>query len=377
MKKCLQAILLVVAIVFGLFLGYRQLIPPKAPKDLDESPITLAEADNGPDLQLMLTHIREMASEVHSVSSPGIARTQGYLKTQLEGMGYDYTVDNYQLSMEDVQDLLRLLFSYYGYTDQPTAEEIRERAGLGVEDVMELNNILVHLDAPGTDETIIFMAHTDSVIQGPGAFDDIVSVAALLEGLRAIQGKEIARDLLFLFTDGEEQGLLGAGKFITDHPEYQERTRLVMNLEARGNAGVLILFQTTDNNLGFIETYRQVVSHPFSTSVATAIYKTMPNDTDLTHFIHAGYPGINFAVIDNAYVYHTELDNYETFSRDSAQHYLDTTVGLVTHLALTPELQLEASQDAVHFPFFPGRLAVLPTSLANILTHIVFVLTLL
>ena len=76
----------------------------------------------------MLTHIREMASEVHSVSSPGIARTQGYLKTQLEGMGYDYTVDNYQLSMEDVQDLLRLLFSYYGYTDQPTAEEIRERA---------------------------------------------------------------------------------------------------------------------------------------------------------------------------------------------------------------------------------------------------------
>ena len=103
----------------------------------------------------------------------------------------------------------------------------------------------------------------------------------------------------------------------------------------------------------------------------------MPNDTDLTHFIHAGYPGINFAVIDNAYVYHTELDNYETFSRDSAQHYLDTTVGLVTHLALTPELQLEASQDAVHFPFFPGRLAVLPTSLANILTHIVFVLTLL
>ena len=118
MKKCLQAILLVVAIVFGLFLGYRQLIPPKAPKDLDESPITLAEADNGPDLQLMLTHIREMASEVHSVSSPGIARTQGYLKTQLEGMGYDYTVDNYQLSMEDVQDLLRLLLLLRLY-DQP------------------------------------------------------------------------------------------------------------------------------------------------------------------------------------------------------------------------------------------------------------------
>jgi Zn-dependent M28 family amino/carboxypeptidase len=140
-------------------------------------------------------------------------------------------------------------------------------------------------------------------------FDDIVSVAALLEGLRAVQGKETARDLLFLFTDGEEQGLLGAAKFVTDHPEYQQRTRLVVNWEARGNSGVLILFQTTDNNLGIIQNYRQAVSHPFSLSIATSIYKTMPNDTDLTHFINAGYPGINFAVICSPHVYHTELDN--------------------------------------------------------------------
>lgn len=376
-EKCLKTVLLCIVIILGLFLGYRQMLPPSAPKNLDESPIALSEADKDADFRLMLTHIRKMAGEVHSVGSPGLARTQGYLKAQLEGMGYDYTVDNYKLSIEEVQDLLKIWFSYYDDNSLPSADEIRERAGLLKEDFMELNNILVHVDAPNTDETIIFMAHTDSVIQGPGAFDDIVSVAALLEGLRAVEGKETTRDLLFLFTDGEEQGLLGAAKFILDHPEYKERTRLVVNLEARGNSGVLILFQTTDNNLGLIETYRQAVPHPFSMSIATSVYKTMPNDTDLTHFIHAGYSGINLAVIDNAHVYHTELDNYETFSRDSALHYLSTTVGLVKYLALTPELNLEADQDSVHFPFFSGKLAILPESLAKILSHVALALTLL
>jgi hypothetical protein len=376
-KKRLQTMLLLMAVFLGLWLGYSQSLPPGAPGDLNEAPITLSEADEGPDFQLMLTHIRRMAAEVHSVGSPGLKRTQEYLKNQLKGMGYAYTEDSYQLSMEGVRDLWRLWRGYYGDPYLPTDEEIRDWAGLSEQDLMELNNILVHVDAPDTDETIIFMAHTDSVIQGPGAFDDIVSVAALLEGLRAVQGKEIVRDLLFLFTDGEEQGLLGAAKFIADHPEYHKRTRLVVNLEARGNAGVLILFQTTDNNLGFIETYRQAVSYPFSMSIATSVYKTMPNDTDLTHFIHAGYPGINLAAIEGSHVYHTALDNYETFSRDSALHYLDTAVGLVTHLALTPELHLEGRQDAVHFPFLPGRLAVLPESLANTLAHAALALTLL
>jgi hypothetical protein len=376
MRKWIPAMILFLAVVLGLVLGYLQSQPPAVPAGLDETPVTLAEAAEGPDLKLMLTHIREMAGEVHSVGSPGLARTHAYLKSQLEAMGYVYTVDSYQLTMEEVQALLIMRSQYHGYTDQSTLEEIRDRAGLGQQDLMPLHNILVHLDAPGTEETIIFMAHTDSVIQGPGAFDDTVSVAALLEGLRAVQGREIARDLLFLFTDGEEQGLLGAAKFIEDHPEYLDRTRLVVNLEARGNAGVLILFQTTDNNLGLMENYRQAVEHPFSTSIATDVYKTMPNDTDLTHFIQAGYPGINLAVIDGSHVYHTEMDNYDTFSRDSARHYLDTTVGLVTHLALMPELHLETGQDAVHFPFLPGKLAILPVSLANLLAYAAFVLTL-
>ena len=83
----------------------------------------------------MLTHIREMAAEVHSVGSPGIHRTQKYLKNQLEEMGYDYTVDSYNLSIEEVQELLMVWRSYYGEPYLSSEEEIRELAGLGEHDL--------------------------------------------------------------------------------------------------------------------------------------------------------------------------------------------------------------------------------------------------
>lgn len=377
MKKRLQGIVLAAILLAGLMLAYQQTQPPRAPKGLDEKPINLEQAQDGMDFRMMLSHIRGMAGEVHSVGSPGLARTQAYLKRQIEGMGYTYTEEAYALSFEEVQALTRVRAAFRGTVDNATIEEIRQRAGLPDAPALPLNNIWVHVDAPDTDETIIFMAHTDSVKEGPGAFDDIVAVAALLEGLRSIQGQTPARDLLFLFTDGEEQGLLGSAKFVEDHPEYQARTRLVVNLEARGNAGALILFETAGYNLGQIRMFRDAVSHPFSVSVATAVYKTMQNDTDLSSFIKAGYPGINLAVIEGSEVYHTELDNYETFSRDSAWHYLDTTVGLVRHLALSQNLHLEAEQDAVHFPLLPGRLAVLPQSAANLLAFAALFLALL
>ena len=39
MKKSLQAILLLVSVFLGIWWGYRQVLPPKAPRDLDETPL--------------------------------------------------------------------------------------------------------------------------------------------------------------------------------------------------------------------------------------------------------------------------------------------------------------------------------------------------
>lgn len=370
LRSIIRTTVIWLAIAAGLVLGYQQTLPPTGlPRDFQERFKTLAEADAGPDLNLMLSHIREMAKAPHQVGSDALREAQGYLKAQLTAMGYSYREEPYQLTIAETLALEDQRVASGRVPFHLTEEGIRSRSGIGDKPTLDLHNISVTLDAPGTDETILFMAHTDSVITGPGAFDDTVSVAAMLEALRLLKDRAPVRDLVFLFTDGEEQGLLGAAKYVESHPEMLPRVRLVVNLEARGNSGALLMFETTGNNLNMVKAYRDAAGNPVSMSIATAIYRTMQSDTDLTRFMMAGYPGINLAVIEGAEVYHTAADNYQGFDRRSAAHYLETVTGLAQAFATQPELQLEAGQNGVFFPLLPGRLVVLPESTAGLLAY--------
>ncbi|MDW3502806.1 M28 family metallopeptidase, partial [Escherichia coli] len=85
---------------------------------------------------------------------------------------------------------------------------------------------------PGTDRSkpaVLIMSHYDSVANSPGAADDAAGVAAALEVARALQaGPKPARDVIFLFTDGEEQGLLGADAFFARDP-LRQKVGVVIN----------------------------------------------------------------------------------------------------------------------------------------------------
>lgn len=364
----LKSLLMALAVLAGLFFGYLQILPPLAlPKDFSETGKTLAEADDGPDLDLMLTHIKGMASQVHHVDSEGIAVTHAYLLDQLTQMGYEAQQDTYALTIADIQALEAERSAYHKAAWRTDEASIRGYAGMGSKPAMNLRNIHVTVDAPSTEDTILFMAHTDSVRMGPGAFDDTVSVAAMLEGLRALKGVTPVRDMVFLFNDGEEQGLLGAAMFVKDHPELQARTKLVVNLEARGNRGALIMFESTHSNLNMVRAYARTAPGPVTLSIANSVYRIMRNDTDLTRFIMDGHPGLNFAVIDGASVYHTMADNYENFDRKSAMHYLGTVTALATGLAAQPDLTLTAREDGVFFPLWPGNVVILSRTLADVL----------
>ncbi|MHC1786022.1 MAG: M20/M25/M40 family metallo-hydrolase [Christensenellales bacterium] len=369
LKKRLTALILLVSLVAGVALGYLQLLPPALPEGFSEETVTLDGAKAGPDLALMLSHLKAMASQVHSVDSDGLRVTQTYLKDQLARLGYSFEEESYALGMAEILQLERERTDYRKRPFTATEEGIRAYSGIGDKPTMNLNNIVVRLDAPGTEETVIFCAHTDSVKAGPGAFDDTVSVAAMLEALRLLEGQPLQRDLVFLFSDGEEQGMLGAAKFVQDHPELQPVTKMVFNIEARGNQGVLMMFETSANNFAMASAYAQAVPRPFAMSIAGSVYRTMKNDTDLTRFMMAAYPGMNFSVIQGAEVYHTAQDNYEGFSRQSANHYLQQVTGLALYAAGSRTLQLAAREDGVFFPFLPGRLVVMGQGTANLLAY--------
>ena len=74
-----------------------------------------------------------------------------------------------------------------------------------------IHNVIVKIPGTKPVKALMLVAHYDSVPVGPGAADDGASVAAILETLRAIKSQApLQNDLICLFTDGEELGLLGA-----------------------------------------------------------------------------------------------------------------------------------------------------------------------
>lgn len=186
-----------------------------------------------------------------------------------------------------------------------------------------LENIACRMQGSTRGKAVLLVAHYDSVSAGPGASDDGVAVAALLESARALKSvPQLKRDVIFLFTDSEERRLMGARAFISGHP-WAGDVGIVLNFEARGIRGPSIMFETSNDNGWLIKTLGQAASHPVANSLSYEIYKRLPNDTDFTIFRRAGYSGLNFAFIDGLAYYHTALDSTQNVQAGSLQHHGD------------------------------------------------------
>lgn len=193
-------------------------------------------------------------------------------------------------------------------------------------------NLIVRQPGVASLAPILVMAHHDSVGAGVGAADDLAGVAALCEVARLVKSDRVpGREVIFLFTDGEESGLLGAASFARNHPDGG-RIGAVVNLEARGTRGPSYLFETGPGNKPIIELFRGMGSPPTASSVSVEIYKRMPNDTDFSVFRERGVPGANFAFIGDVAAYHTPLDDFERLDPRSLQHQGESVLGLVRAL---------------------------------------------
>lgn len=214
-----------------------------------------------------------------------------------------------------------------------------------------LDNIMCRLKGSGTGKAVLLAGHYDSVPAGPGADDDGVAVASLLETARILKSlPQLKRDVIFLFTDGEERGLLGARAFVSEHP-WAHDVGVVLNFEARGTTGPSIMFETSDNNGWLIKNFSQAAVHPVANSLSYEIYKLLPADTDFTIFRRAGYPGLNFAYIEGFAYYHTSLDTPQNADRGSIQQHGDYMLNLARQFGNAEEDDPRTS-NLVYFDIF-------------------------
>lgn len=195
-----------------------------------------------------------------------------------------------------------------------------------------IENICARLKGSGdSKEAILMVAHYDSAREGPGASDDTAGVATLLETIRALRtSTPLKNDIIFLISDGEEIGCLGAAEFVNKNPLLVD-SAMVINFDARGNSGPVLMFETGSNNKWYMKEFKKAVSHPVAYSFLYEIYKHMPNGTDFTLFKEIGLNGYNFGILWGYEAYHNFDDTAYNLNQRTLQHEGNYALSLVKH----------------------------------------------
>jgi hypothetical protein len=265
-----------------------------------------------------MADVRAIAQKPHPMGSPEQARVQAYLVDRMTALGLSPQIRPFDSDKGPGRNLLGVL--------------------------------------PGADRSapaVLLMAHMDSVPAGPGAADDGAGLASALETVRALSAQKRQRDVMVLFTDGEEQGRLGAKAFFSSDPA-RAHVGVVINLEARGNRGRALMFETHRDAAPLVHFLIDADALSSASSLMPDLYRRLPNDTDLTEAIKGGFQGLNFAFVSGFEDYHQPTDTPDRLDPGTVQHLGDQvlrvaralTVGEVAAKGAAPPLPGRGADQA-------------------------------
>lgn len=193
-----------------------------------------------------------------------------------------------------------------------------------------VRNVIAIL-GPRTGKALLLSAHYDSVPVGPGASDDGIGVATLLEVGSILEKRPLGRPILLLFNEGEELGLVGARAFLAD--PLSRNVDSLLNFEARGVSGPVTMFETNRPNDAAIAAYAGSVVRPYASSLSTDVARLIPNDTDVTTYKERGWVTLNSAILGNETHYHSPGDDLASLDVRSLQDMGDEALALSSKLS--------------------------------------------
>lgn len=337
-SELVVGLLMLVTLLVITGLSIQQLNPPAV---LDNNtPLTEFSADRA------MKHLASIARTAHPMGAPEHADVRRYIVQELSTLGLN----------PEVQETT-----------------IVDRTWANPFWAATVHNVVATLKGTDNSHALLLAAHYDSVATGPGAADDGAAVATMLETLRALKtSSPLKNDVIALFTDGEEYGLLGARAFVDQYPSARD-VGAVLNFDARGNNGPVIMFETSPQNGGLIKEFAKAAPYPVATSFSYDIYRLLPNNTDFTVFKGAKISGFNFANIGGFINYHTQLDSVANLDERVVQHQGSYALALVRDFG-NLRLPLPPERNAVYFNtigslfiHYPGSLSIVWTLLTLLL----------
>ena len=208
-----------------------------------------------------------------------------------------------------------------------------------------VHNVLATI--PGREtmaKAVLLVAHYDTVPNSRGAGDNGAAVAALLETARALMnGPRLRRSVYLLFDDAEESGLLGARAFIAAHPVAQK-------------VGPVMMYQSSANSGPLVAGYGRSSPYPHANSLISQLSHALPNESDASLFIKAGFPVLAFAFVEGLEHYHRYSDSVDNLDARSLAHCGIQALGMARYFAELRDLP-QPKYDSVYFDVL-GRFVV-------------------
>ena len=333
----IRPIILGLAVILSGLLAHGLFTMP-APKDADAEGFSSAR---------VVKDIEVISKEHHSVAHPvERARVREYLVGRLEGLGAD------TVKLFEYDSLVGPKNKHVTYT-------------------FDAVNVLAEFSPTKSDDTtatdnstyLMFVAHYDSRYSQPmpkdtvwsyGAADDGYGVGVILEMMSQLlqSRQDWNQGVKVLFTDAEEVGMMGMTAMWEGNREVFDNVGLVINVEARGSFGPVLMFEACPGNEKVLNLYADAAKYPFTYSLTTVVYQFMPNFTDFK-IIKDALPGLNFSTVADINHYHTDLDNINNISEKSIQHYgeqiLPVALAYLTSEEYADKDALRSDKDLTNF----------------------------
>jgi hypothetical protein len=306
--------------------AFRSLVPPAAvPASAPVTDFSAARA---------MEHVKVIAREPHPIGSIANSRVRDYIVAQLSSQGLKPEVQN---------------------SVSTTAWDI----GGAPYSAGTIQNVIARL--PGTNSTgaLLLMAHYDSVATGPGASDNASGVATLLETLRALRGgSSLRNDVIFAFTDGEEDGGLGAQAFVDEY-SAAKLVSMALVVDSGGSCGraTFVMESQHQQNGWLVREIGEALRHPFAASVFDDFRRLTTSGDDLNLY-PKGIEVITASVNNCPTTYHTRKDDAESLDARSVQDLGNSALLLARHFG-SLDLKHAPQGKVVYFMFF-GRLFFYP-----------------
>ncbi|KAJ3507166.1 hypothetical protein NLJ89_g6460 [Agrocybe chaxingu] len=343
--RVVPTVVLTVITYFILFLAFS--VTDRLPN------VPSPDAQGGLDLKEAYEDLRHIAAHPHPYNSHANDRVRKYLLSRLQTITQDYP---YVHIADDLSSNGSWAGSLYGVYFEGT-------------------NLLVRID--GTDSSspgsatggVLFSAHYDSVSTAPGATDDGMGVATLLQLVKYFSKNRTRRTAVFNINNGEEDWLNGAHAFL-EHP-WSNLTEVFLNLEGAAAGGRPILFRATSTPAVRSFHNTKLVPHPHANVLSSDAFSRglIRSGTDFSVYVGPGtrppMDGLDLAFYKGRSRYHTKYDavQHTLGGQKSLWSMMEVAKGVGIGLLDAPLQESETDTEkgpAVYFDLFKSVLLVFP-----------------